>query len=186
MSPRTASNCLRTAPSPPVLRLGEPWQLRIVNSDLAFQGDFAFVGNFHGFQIYDISDPANPQIRTAVVCPGGQGEVSVYGNLLFMSAEETRARTDCGAPQVPTGDPSLPRRSDLDISNLDAPVQVAAVQTCRGSHTHTLLKSPNDANNLYVYVSGTGGVRSCKPPDRRAASTQAPVGPRTARSTASK
>ena len=138
-----------------------PGSFAFVNSDLAFQGDHAFVGNFNGFQIYNISDPANPTIRTAVVCPGGQGEVSVYGNLLFMSAEETRSRTDCGAPAVPTGDPLRFRGVRIfDISNLDAPVQVAAVQTCRGSHTHTLLKSPNDADNLYVYVSGTGGVRS--------------------------
>ena len=131
-----------------------------VNSDLALQGDHAFVGNFNGFQIYDISDPANPTIRTAVVCPGGQGEVSVYGNLLFMSAEETRARTDCGAPSAPIGSPLRFRGVRVfDISNLDAPVQVAAVQTCRGSHTHTLLKSPHDDANIYVYVSGTGGVR---------------------------
>ena len=75
-----------------------PGDFGFVNSDLAFQGDHAFVGNFNGFQIYNIADPANPMLRTAVVCPGGQGEVSVYGNLLFMSAEETRARTDCGSP----------------------------------------------------------------------------------------
>ena len=138
-----------------------PGDFGFVNSDLALQGDYAFVGNFNGFQIYNISNPANPSIRTAVVCPGGQGEVSVYGNLLFMSAEETRARTDCGAPAVPTGDPRRFRGVRIfDISNLDAPVQVAAVQTCRGSHTHTLLKSPGDPNNVYVYVSGTGGVRS--------------------------
>jgi len=132
-----------------------------INSDLAFEGDHAFVGSFEGFQIYDISDPDNPELRTAVVCPGGQGEVSVYGNLLFMSAEETRARTDCGAPGVPTGHPLRFRGVRIfDISNLDAPVQVATVQTCRGSHTHTLLKSPHDDENLYVYVNGTGGVRS--------------------------
>ena len=96
-----------------------------------------------------------------MVCPGGQGEVSVYGNLLFMSAEETRARTDCGAPSAPTGSPLRFRGVRIfDISNIAAPVQVAAVQTCRGSHTHTLLKSPHDAANLYVYVNGTGGVRS--------------------------
>jgi hypothetical protein len=141
-----------------------------INSDLAFEGDHAFVGSFDGFQIYDISDPANPSLRTAVVCPGGQGEVSVYGNLLFMSAEETRARTDCGTPSAPTGSPLRFRGVRIfDISNLDAPVQVATVQTCRGSHTHTLLKSPHDDANLYVYVNGTGGVRSatelasCKP-----------------------
>jgi hypothetical protein len=146
-----------------------PGDFGFVNSDLAFQGDHAFVGNFNGFLIYNIADPANPTLRTAVVCPGGQGEVSVYGNLLFMSAEETRARTDCGAPSAPTGSPLRFRGLRVfDISNLDAPVQVAAVQSCRGSHTHTLLKSPSDADNVYVYINGTGGVRpatemaSCK------------------------
>jgi LVIVD repeat len=138
-----------------------PGDFGFVNSDLAFQGKHAFVGNFNGFQIYDISNPANPTIRTAVVCPGGQGEVSVYKNLLFMSAEETRARTDCGSPGVPSGDPRRFRGVRIfDISDLDAPVQVATVQTCRGSHTHTLLKSPSDRRNIYVYVNGTGGVRS--------------------------
>ena len=137
-----------------------PGDFGFVNSDLAFQGDHAFVGNFNGFQIYDISDPANPQIRTAVVCPGGQGEVSVYGNLLFMSAEETRGAHRLRSPAAPTGSPLRFRGVRIfDISNLDAPVQVAAVQTCRGSHTHTLLKSPHDDANLYVYVNGTGGVR---------------------------
>jgi hypothetical protein len=138
-----------------------PGDFGFVNSDLALQGNHAFVGNFNGFQIYNVTDPANPVIRTAVVCPGGQGEVSVYRNLLFMSAEETRARTDCGSPSAPTGSPLRFRGVRVfDISNLDAPVQVATVQTCRGSHTHTLLKSPSDDENIYVYVSGTGGVRS--------------------------
>jgi hypothetical protein len=138
-----------------------PGSIAFANSDLAFEGKHAFVGNFNGFQIYDISDPANPTLRTTVVCPGGQGEVSVYKNLLFMSAEETRARTDCGSPGVPSGNPLRFRGVRIfDISNLAAPVQVATVQTCRGSHTHTLLKSPADDANLYVYVSGTGGVRS--------------------------
>ena len=91
-----------------------PGSFAFVNSDLAFQGDFAFVGNFHGFQIYDISDPANPQIRTAVVCPGGQGDVSVYGNLLFMSAEETAGPHRLRRPAGPDRRPAaLPRRPDL-------------------------------------------------------------------------
>jgi LVIVD repeat len=138
-----------------------PGDFGFVNSDLAFQGKHAFVGNFNGFQIYDVSNPANPTIRTTVVCPGGQGEVSVYKHLLFMSAEESRARTDCGSPGVPSGDPLRFRGVRIfDISDLDAPVQVATVQTCRGSHTHTLLKSPRDRRNIYVYVNGTGGVRS--------------------------
>ena len=147
-----------------------PGDFGFVNSDLAFEGDHAFIGNFNGFQIYDISNPDSPSLVTAVVCPGGQGEVSVYGNLLFMSAEETRARTDCGAPSAPTGSPLRFRGVRIfDISNIASPVQVATVQTCRGSHTHTLLKSPHDDANIYVYVNGTGGVRSatelarCKP-----------------------
>ena len=138
-----------------------PGSFSFVNSDLAFEGKYAFIGNFNGFQIYDISNPSSPALVTTVVCPGGQGEVSVYKNLLFMSAEETRARTDCGSPGVPTGDPLRFRGVRVfDISNIAAPVQVAAVQTCRGSHTHTLLKSPKDDANVYVYVNGTGGVRS--------------------------
>jgi hypothetical protein len=137
-----------------------PGDFAFVNSDLAFEGDHAFIGNFNGFQIYDISNPDSPSLVTAVVCPGGQGEVSVYGNLLFMSAEETRARTDCGAPSAPAGSPLRFRGVRIfDISNIASPVQVATVQTCRGSHTHTLLKSPHDDANLYVYVNGTGGVR---------------------------
>ena len=147
-----------------------PGDFGFVNSDLSLQGNHAFVGNFNGFQIYDISNPADPALVTQVVCPGGQGEVSVYQNLLFMSVEETRGRTDCGAPGVPSGDPLRFRGVRIfDISNLAAPVQVAAVQTCRGSHTHTILKSPHDDENLYVYVNGTAGVRpatelaGCKP-----------------------
>jgi hypothetical protein len=132
------------------------------NTDLAFRGDLAFVGNYHGFQVYDISDPANPRLRTAVVCPGGQGDVSVYGDLLFMSVEQTRGRIDCG-PQGTSGavDPERFRGVRIfDISNLDAPRQIAAVQTCRGSHTHTLIEDPNDSENLWVYVSGTSVARS--------------------------
>jgi hypothetical protein len=131
------------------------------NTDLAFQGDFAFVGNYHGFNIYDISDPRNPRLRTSVVCPGGQGDVSVHGDLLFMSVEQTRARIDCGAQ----GAPGLVNRERFrgvrifDIGNLDAPIQIAAVQTCRGSHTHSLMTDAADPENLFVYVSGTGPVR---------------------------
>ena len=139
-----------------------PGSFGFVNSDLSLQGDRAYVGNFNGFQIYDISDPENPEIVTAVVCPGGQGEVSVFWDLLFMSVEETRGRIDCGTQGAP-GPVNAERFRGVrifDISNEAAPVQVAAVQTCRGSHTHTILKSPHDAANLYVYVNGTAGVRS--------------------------
>ena len=134
-----------------------PGSFAFVNSDLAFQGDYAFLGGFNGIQIYNIADPSNPTLVTTVVCPGGQGDVSVYGNLLFMSVEETRGRLDCGT------NPSVGTRFQgvriFDISNITTPVQVAAVQTCRGSHTHTLVTDPDDPDNIYVYVSGTAGVR---------------------------
>ena len=134
-----------------------PGSFGFLNSDLALQGDFAFVGSFNGIQIYDVSDPTSPTVRTSIVCPGGQGDPSVYGNLLFMSVEESRARVDCGT------NPSVGTRFQgvriFDVSNVDAPVQVAAVQLCRGSHTHTLVTDPDDPDNIYVYVSGTAGPR---------------------------
>jgi hypothetical protein len=138
-----------------------PGNFGFLNSDLAFQGDHAFVGNFNGFNIYDISEPASPALRTSVVCPGGQGDLSVYGNLLFMSVEETRGRIDCGTQGAP-GTPNPERFRGVrifDISDLDAPVQVGGVQTCRGSHTHTLVEAEEDPDHVYVYVSGTAGVR---------------------------
>jgi hypothetical protein len=134
-------------------------QIAVANSDLAFQGDHAFVGNFNGFNIYNISNPAAPALRTSVVCPGGQGDLSVYGNLLFMSVEETRAKIDCTA--TPAADATTRFRGVriFDISNLDSPRQVGSVQTCRGSHTHTLVTDEDDPNNVYIYVQGTAGVR---------------------------
>src|SRR5215216_1052900 len=133
--------------------------IAFANSDLAFQGDHAFVGSFNGWQVYDVSNPAAPTLRTSVVCPGGQGDLSVYGNLLFMSVEENRAKIDCTL--TPAADATTRFRGVriFDISNLCAPVQVGAVQTCRGSHTHTLVTDPDDAANVYIYVQGTAGVR---------------------------
>jgi hypothetical protein len=131
-----------------------------VNSDLAFQGDYAFVGGFNGFQVWNISNPAAPTLRTTVVCPGGQGDVSVYGDLLFMSVEETRAKIDCTSTPAATAETRFRGVRVFDISNLDAPTQVAAVQTCRGSHTHTLVTDVDDPANVYIYVQGTAGVRA--------------------------
>jgi len=131
------------------------------NTDLAFQGNLAFVGSYNGFNVYDISNPAAPRLRKSFACPGGQGDVSVYGKLLFLSVEETRGRLDCGVGGVPEAESPERFRGVriFDISNLDAPRQVAAVQTCRGSHTHTLLPDPRDPSRVYVYVQGTSGVR---------------------------
>ena len=121
-----------------------------------------FVGNFQGFTIYDIENGAKPRLLSSVVCPGGQGDPSVYRNLLIVSVEQTRGRIDCGTGGVKeTVSPERFRGIRIfDISDLRRPKQVAAVQTCRGSHTHTLVTDPRDRDNIYVYVSGTGVVRS--------------------------
>ncbi len=139
-----------------------PGDFGYINSDLAFRGDLVFQGGYYGVQIWDVSDPADPRIRATIPCPGGQGDVSVHGNLMFMSVEETRGRVDCGTQGV-RDTVSAERFRGVrifDISTIEKPVQVAAVQTCRGSHTHTIFSSPNDRANLYVFVSGTSIVRS--------------------------
>jgi hypothetical protein len=151
-------------------------QLAFANSDFAFQGTHLFQGNFYGVNFYDISNPAKVSLITSLVCPGGQGDVSVYGNLLFMSVEMPNGRLDCGVqgfPPLPPPEPGhekdhrIPTASPdrfrgvriFDISDIKNPKQVAAVQTCRGSHTHTLVVDPNDKDNVYIYVSGTSFVR---------------------------
>ncbi len=135
--------------------------LNFANSDLAFSGSLVFIGNYHGFNTYDIESPRKPQLFASVVCPGGQGDVSVHGNLLFMSVEQTRGRLDCGTEGVPETASAERFRGVriFDISDVKRPRQIAAVQTCRGSHTHTLLVDPNDTANLYIYGSGTSTVR---------------------------
>ena len=151
-------------------------QLAFANSDLAFQGNHLFQGNFYGMSIYDISNPAKASLVTSMVCPGGQGDVSVYKNLMFMSVEMTNGRIDCGTEGFPPPAPPAPDKPVqpgppaaqkerfrgvriFDISDIKTPKQVAAVQTCRGSHTHTLVVDPNDKDNVYIYVSGTSFVR---------------------------
>jgi hypothetical protein len=188
-------------------------QLAFANSDLAFEGDHLFQGNFYGVNIFDIANPSDTKLVTSLVCPGGQGDVSVYKNLLFMSVEMPNGRLDCGSegfapePPSPDEDKDKDKKADdkdksaappadadkdkstdkdskekdkaaerrrrlpvaqkdrfrgvriFDISDIKNPKQVAAVQTCRGSHTHTLVTDPSDPNNVYIYVSGTSFVR---------------------------
>jgi hypothetical protein len=137
-----------------------PGSFAFVNSDLAFQGDHVFIGGFNGFQIWNVSNPAAPTLRTAVTCPGGQGDVSVYKNLLFMSVEQTSAKIDCTTTPAADATTRFMGVRIFDISDLSNPKQVAAVQTCRGSHTHTLVTSKRDKKNVYIYVQGTAGVRA--------------------------
>ncbi len=138
-----------------------PTDRRFNNTDLAFQGNRLIQGNYNGFQVIDITNPRDPVYELSVVCPGGQGDVSIYGDLIVMSAQETRGRLDCGIEGVE--DPISAERMRgvriFDISDMASPKQVAAVQSCRGSHTHTIVTQPGDTENIYVYIQGTSRVR---------------------------
>jgi hypothetical protein len=183
-SPSPADSRSTTPPSPDPrvgLRAGKMdaaeaiWNLRVVsktppppqfvdqtNSDLAFIGNYAIQGNYNGYQVWDITNPRRPTLKTAYVCPASQSDVSVYKNLLFVSGENLSARLDCGTQGV-KDTVSTERLRGLrifDISDIAHPRNVGNVQTCRGSHTHTVLVDPKDRENVYVYISGSAPVRS--------------------------
>ncbi|MEM1390656.1 MAG: DUF305 domain-containing protein, partial [Pseudomonadota bacterium] len=136
-------------------------QLSFSNTDMAFAGDLMIVGSYHGFNIYDLSGGETPTLISSVVCPGGQGDVSVSGDLLIMSVEQTRGRVDCGRQGI-AEDISEERFRGLrifDISDPRRPQQVGQVQTCRGSHTHSIVSGPDADGKLVVYNSGTASIR---------------------------
>ncbi len=135
--------------------------LSFSNTDMAFAGDVLVAGSYHGFNVYRLSEDGLPGLLSSVVCPGGQGDVSIVGDLLIMSVEQTRGRLDCGLEGI-SEDVSTERFRGIrifDISDLRRPVQVAAVQTCRGSHTHSVVSGPGEDGNIIVYNSGTAPVR---------------------------
>ena len=135
--------------------------LSFANTDMAFKDNILVAGSYHGFNIYELSDSGIPNLVSSVVCPGGQGDVSIVDNLLIMSVEENRSRIDCGLEGV-NRDSSPERFRGIrifDISNLYEPKQVGAVQTCRGSHTHSVVSSSKKEGKIIVYNSGTGRVR---------------------------
>jgi len=177
-------NMSTTAPSPDPrvgLRAGmmnaqeATWNLRVVsrtppsekfvgstNSDLSFSGVYAIQGNYNGFQVWDISNPALPTLKIGYLCPASQSDVSVYKNLLFVSGEGQSGRLDCGTEGVHDSVSTARLRGIriFDITDIANPKYLANVQTCRGSHTHTVVEDPNDKENVYVYISGSAGVRS--------------------------
>lgn len=176
------ARAVSTAPDPRVgLRPGlfdageAIWNLRVlsktppsekfigrVNSDLAFSGKYAIQGSFDGYQIWDISDPRRPTLKASNVCPASQSDVSVYRNLLFISGESLNGRIDCGVQGVrrTVSTDRLRGLRIFDITDITRPRNVGNVQTCRGSHTHTVLVDPKDRDNIYVYISGSAPVRS--------------------------
>lgn len=150
------------------------WNLRVVSqtpppdpfvgvtsSDLAFKDNYAIQGNYDGVQIWDVTDPSSPTTVITYVCPASQSDVSVYGDLLFVSGEGMSGRLDCapGGVQEAVSHHRLRGIRIFDISDIENPRYVHNVQTCRGSHTHTVLEDPNDTENVYIYVSGSAPVR---------------------------
>jgi hypothetical protein len=185
-SPAPMSSMSTVAPNPDPrvgLRAGQfdaqeaTWNMRVVsktkpsekflgatNSDLAFTGKYAIQGSYNGWQIWDISNPSRPVLTTAYYCPASQSDVSVYKNLLFVSGEGLTGRIDCGGQGVQdtVSKERLRGLRIFDITDIHNPRNVGNVQTCRGSHTHTVLVDPKDAENVYVYISGASEVRSEK------------------------
>ncbi|MGQ0712701.1 MAG: LVIVD repeat-containing protein [Gemmatimonadaceae bacterium] len=185
-APATTSSSRPSVPPPPAtdprvgLRAGQMdageanWNLRVIaevppaerfvgstNSDLAFTGDYAIQGNYNGFQVWDVSNPSRPTLATSLYCPASQSDVSVYKNLLFVSGEGLGGRLDCGGQGVQdtVSRDRLRGIRIFDITDITNPKYIANVQTCRGSHTHTVLADPRDTENVYIYVSGSAPVR---------------------------
>jgi hypothetical protein len=183
-STSSAGNMSPTPPSPDPrigLKAGQfdageaTWNLKVLsqtpppkdfigetNSDLSFTGKYVIQGNYHGYQFWDIADPAKPKLVEAYVCPASQSDVSVYRNLLFVSGEGLTGRLDCGTEGVPdtVSKERLRGLRIFDISDIAHPKNVGNVQTCRGSHTHSLYVNPKDPDTVYVYISGSSSVRS--------------------------
>ena len=138
--------------------------LSFSNTDIAFRDDIMVAGSYHGFNIYRLEDDGVPTLLASVVCPGGQGDVSIAGDLLIMSVEETRGRLDCGLQGVrdKISEARFRGLRIFDISDLSRPRQVGAVQTCRGSHTHSVVAGPGDEGKLIVYNSGISRVRDAE------------------------
>ena len=153
-------NMKRISTTPPIEK-----NLSTTHSDLAFTGKYAIQGNYNGFSIFDITDPVKPVRVQTYFCPASQNDVSVYKNLLFMSSEATASRADCSfsegqEPMAPISKDRVRGVRIFDIADVKNPKLLTSVQTCRGSHTHTVVTQPGDNDNIYIYVSGSAGVRS--------------------------
>jgi len=151
-----------TQPSPDFINRSTPGDFNYINSDISFTGPYVIQGNFAGIQVWDITDPKTPRLQKAFVCPGSQSDVSVYRKLLFVSGEALNGRTDCGTQGVSdtVSHDRLRGIRIFDITDIAHPRHITDVQTCRGSHTHTVVTSPADTANVYIYVSGSAPVRS--------------------------
>jgi hypothetical protein len=135
------------------------------NSDLAFQGRYAFAGNYDGFRIFDISNPKAPKTVSQVLCPGSQNDISVSGNLLFLSTDSSRSDNSCSSTTQPaTEKSSWEGMKVFDISDKKNPKYVAAVETACGSHTNTLVPKRKSVNNYVSSYSPSATFPDCQPP----------------------
>jgi len=162
-----------TQPSPDFINRSTPGDFNYINSDLSFTGPYVIQGNFAGVQVWDITNPKSPRLHKAFVCPGSQSDVSVFRKLLFVSGEALNGRTDCGTQGVrdTVSHDRLRGIRIFDVTDIANPRPITDVQTCRGSHTHTVVTSPTDTANVYIYVSGSAPVRS---PNELAGCSNAP------------
>ena len=133
--------------------------LTFANSDLAFKDKYVYQGNFAGFTIWDVSDPAKPKVVSVVSCITSQGDPSIYGNLLFISAEGGANRNDCAKGGVKDPKDNAAGVRIFDVSDPAKPRLVKNVQNCKGSHTHTIVPHPKNKDVIYIYVSGSGSAR---------------------------
>lgn len=134
--------------------------LTFINSDIAFKDHYVYQGNFAGFTVWDVADAAKPKIVAVVSCITSQGDPSVYGNLLFISAEGGGNRNDCAKGGVQDPKDHMAGVRIYDISKPAQPRLIKNVQTCKGSHTHTIVPDPKNKNDIYIYVSGFVSARS--------------------------
>jgi len=151
-----------TPPSEHFINRANPGDFALINSDLSFVGPYVIQGNFSGVQVWDVTNPQRPVLKKDFVCPGSQSDVSVYRKLLFVSGEALNGRTDCGTQGVSdtVSHDRLRGIRIFDVTDIANPRPITQVQTCRGSHTHTVVTAPNDTDNVYIYVSGSAPVRS--------------------------
>ena len=135
--------------------------LGFANSDLAFSGNHVFMGNFHGFTTYDVERPSKPKLSASVVCPGGQGDMSVHGHLLFMSVEQTRGRLDCGTQGVPSAGQrgAFSRRPDLRHHRSEqAEADRGGADVPRIAHAHDRARSERPENAVRLRLRHQHGA----------------------------
>lgn len=152
-----------------------------VGTDIAFQGDYAIGGNYLGFTIYNIKNPKKPRIVSQVLCPGSQNDVSVTGNLVFLSTDSRRSDNSCNSVAQPDGSkPYWEGVKIFDISDKRAPRYVQSVETDCGSHTHTLVPDNSGSRDraVYLYVSSyapSASLPKCQPPHDKISIIKVPL-----------